>query len=405
MDIILYEDQAISGLFPITMARPAYDVRTGGLTLLEAVRLIFPKANVSSYTRKMVHDISLVPEFIHHQQSTKGFLFLNARLAPSLVSLHTIAEILHRSNEDFTLKVGDKVAGLFCGTLDKEIKDFAHHVTTTCAAVNVRHDLRGVLFENPEEVVFFNRDFLGENLLHMTKKAKSKKRGLYVGTGVVLPKEFSFDTSKGPIVLGDHVVIHPYAVLKGPLFIGESSIVKEFSVVGGSTIGPVCKVGGEIEDTVIDGYSNKQHTGGVENTYIGRWVNIGGGTFFSDLKNTYSTITIDGRDSGAQFLGAIMGDFSKTSINTSIFPGKIIGVAAHLYGTVTEDVPAFTSHVRPGVLYELPVGLAEKGQRAMTMRRGVKFTEEDTARLVHIFDKTALDRSAKNVSKFKISFI
>ena len=404
MDIILYEDQQIPSLFPITMTRPGYDVRTGGYTLLEAVKLTFPKASIFSYTRKLVHDISLVPEFSHEAKQSGGFLFLNARLAPSLKTLDDVSAILRRANEDCTFLVNGSVAGFFVGTLTEKMKDFTSYVSTHEAGA-VRHDLSAVLFKNPEEVIFFNRDFLGENLTLAAKNLRSKKRGLYAGKDVVFPKEFSYDVTKGPIVIGDHVVIHPFTVLKGPLFIGQSSIIKEFSVISGSTIGPVCKVGGEVEDTVIDGYSNKQHTGGVENSYIGRWVNIGGGTFFSDLKNTYSTITIGGRDSGAQFLGAIMGDFSKTSINTSIFPGKLIGVAAHLYGTVTEDVPAFTSHVRPGVMYELPVGLAEKGQKAMAMRRGVPFTEQDTARMVHVFDKTAAEREAKNVSKEKISFI
>ncbi len=403
MEIILYEDEAVSKLSPITLVRPAYDIRTGGFTLLEAIKHAFPKASVSSYTRKLVRDIAHVPEFVHNTQNTEGFLFLNARLAPSLSALVEISAIMKRTDEDFTLVAEGGVAGFFCGALDRSISDFDAHVRT-CASSSVHHPIPTMIFNNPEDVVFFNRDYLGDNLTLMTKKMRSKKRGFYIGKGVQLPKEYMLDTTHGPVVLGDHVVVHPYVVLRGPLFVGESSIVKEFSVVSDSTIGPVCKVGGEVEDTIMDGYSNKQHAGGIANSYIGRWVNIGGGTYTADLKNTYSHISIDGRDSGAQFLGSIFGDYSKTSINTSTFPGRVIGMCAHLYGLVAEDVPSFTSHVRTGILFELPVGLAEKGQKAMAMRRGAKFTEQDTARMVHVFDTTANDREAAKVSKEKISF-
>ena len=182
-------------------------------------------------------------------------------------------------------------------------------------------------------------------------------------------------------------------------------MVKEFTLIeGGTTIGPVCKVGGEITGSIIDGYSNKQHLGFLGDSYVGRWVNMGAGTSVSDLKNTYSHVSIQGRDSGAQFLGVIFGDFSKTAINTSIFCGKVVGLSAHLYGTVAEDVPSFTSHVRPGVLYELPIRLAEKGQDAMAMRRGVLWNDMDRARLEKLFETTAPDRTAKGVSTDKISF-
>lgn len=404
MDIILYEDEAIAGLAPMTLTRPAFNIRTGGYTLLEAVKIVFPKAEVFARSRAITHDICRIPQFAFGDKHSPRFLFLNARLAPSIAALNEVADIAHRSDEDFAIFAGEKIAG-FCTTklASEELADA--RLLVTRAKESVHHELAWKLFTHPEEIIFFNRDALGENLDIVTRRMRAKKRNFFIGKNVVLPEEFVVDTSKGAVVLGDHVIVHPYVVLRGPLFIGESSIVKEFSMIEGSTIGPVCKVGGEITGSVIDGYSNKQHAGSLGDSYVGRWVNIGGGTFVSDLKNTYSNITVGGRDSGTQFLGVIMGDFSKASINTSIFPGKVIGVSAHLYGTVAEDVPAFTSHVRAGVLFELPIRLAIKGQEAMAVRRGVEWNDMDVARMEKVFEMTAADREAKQVRKEKISFL
>ena len=404
MNIILYEDTAVLGLSPITLVRPAFDIRTAGYTLLETVKLTWAKADISAHSRKLVHETAHIPEFVLSPKDHGAVLFLNARLAPDLSALTELAGILRRSNEDCALYVNDAMVGFFTASLVTDTETI-ETLIERYAQASVRHDMLWPLFNHPEEVIFFNRDELGENLKIATKSMRSKKRGLYVGKGTVLPKQFAYDVTHGPIVIGEHVTIAPFVVLKGPLFIGESSIIKEFTVIeGGTTIGPVCKVGGEIAGSVIDGYSNKQHVGSLLDSYVGRWVNIAGGTFTADLKNTYSHVSIGGRDSGAQFLGSVFGDYAKTSINTCVFPGRLIGVCAHLYGTVAEDVPSFTSHVRSGVMYELPVGLAEKGQKAMAMRRGVLFTEADTARMVHVFDHTAKEREEANVSKEKISF-
>ncbi|MEI8130286.1 MAG: putative sugar nucleotidyl transferase [bacterium] len=404
MEIILYEDSEVSGLYPVTLTRPAFDIRTGGYTLLEAVNIVFPKALVFAHSRALVHDVSHVHQFSDSEKTTGGFLFLNARLAPSLTDLKLVANIVRDSKEVCFIDADGTVAGFFTETLTHKSVEIAqaleHH-----AKGGVRHNLNWKLLTHPEDIIFFNRDELADNLRIATEKMRAKKRGLYLGVGVKLPKECVYDTSKGPIVIGDHVMVAPFTVLKGPLMIGQSSIIKEFTVIEGcTTIGPVCKVGGEVSGSVMDGYSNKQHTGCLFDSYIGRWVNLGGGTFTADLKNTYSTITIQGRDSGSQFLGSVFGDFSKTSINTSIFPGRVIGVCAHLYDTVAEDVPSFTSHVRPGMLYELPLRLAQKGQEAMAVRRGVLWNDMDTARLEKLFEMTAPDREAQKVSKEKISF-
>src|SRR3989344_2979559 len=214
-----------------------------------------------------------------------------------------------------------------------------------------------------------------------------KYEGVVLGKNVKTEPNVFFDTEHGPIVVGDESVIKSGAILRGPLLIGKN-----------------CKIGGEVEHSIFENYSNKQHYGTIGHSYIGSWVNIGAGTSISNLKNTYSSIKIAGVDTGEQFLGCIIGDYVKTAINTSIFCGKVIGVSSHLYGTVTEDVPAFTSHVRAGVMYELPLEIAEKIQKAMMKRRGVEFTEKDHQTFGDLFNKTASEREKVGVKKEKLSF-
>lgn len=227
-----------------------------------------------------------------------------------------------------------------------------------------------------------------ENYLIDFKKGKKQiKKGVFVGKNVTIEPYVFFDSSKGMIIIGDKTQIKGGAVLRGPLLIGEN-----------------CKIGGEIQHSIFENFSNKQHYGYVGYSYIGSWVNIGGGTSIATLKNSYNSVKMGGIDTGAQFLGAILGDYVKTAINTSIFCGKIIGESAHLYGMVTEDVPAFTSHVSAGVMYELPLEIAEKIQKAMMKRRGLNFLAKDHKNFEKLFSETASGRKKAKVKKSKLKF-
>jgi UDP-N-acetylglucosamine diphosphorylase / glucose-1-phosphate thymidylyltransferase / UDP-N-acetylgalactosamine diphosphorylase / glucosamine-1-phosphate N-acetyltransferase / galactosamine-1-phosphate N-acetyltransferase len=372
MQVIFYEDNLVSGLFPVTLARPAFDIRSGGYTLFEAIKHIFSNATFYGKVREGVKDVSGISDFNSISDTSGPYLVLNARLAPSLSFLKDVFEMIGRGSAEHTFLVKGEVAGVFAHKIsDEQIKNLSNFT------VGEKHEIIGSIFSHPEDMVFFNRENLGTNLQIASKSMRSKKRGLSIAS---------------------------FSVLKGPLFIGDNSFVKEFSVLENSTIGPVCKVGGEIEASIIDAYSNKQHTGSLGDSYIGRWVNIGGGTTVSNLKNTYSTISVGGRDTFSQFLGTIVGDYAKIGSNTSIFPGKVVGVSSHVYSTVIEDVPSFSSYVRAGVFFELPVVMAEKIQKAMSTRRMINYTDKDTELFNKMFEETKEERNNKNVSKAKLTF-
>ena len=181
--------------------------------------------------------------------------------------------------------------------------------------------------------------------------------------------------------------------------IGKSSKILEHTVIKDRVvIGDVCKIRGEVTEALIMDYSNKQHYGFLGNAFVGEWVNLGAGTCNSDLKNTYGEIRVKKRDSkintGEQFLGCVIADYSKSAINTSIFTGKTIGVSSYLYGFVDEDVPSFVSYMKylSCGSFTFKVEKAIETQRRMFSRRGRDQTQQDEQLLQYVFDVTKAER-------------
>ena len=245
---------------------------------------------------------------------------------------------------------------------------------------------------------------LEQELVVSIKGKKKYKTGVYLGKNIKIEPNVFFDVSDGKILIDDNTKIKAGSILRGPLVIGKNCVINSQAEISCSKIGDVCKIGGEVTNCVIENYTNKAHYGFLGHSYVGSWVNIGGGTSISNMKNTYTNIKVGEIDTASQFFGCILGDGVKTSINTSVFCGKIIGESAHLYGTVTEDVPAFTSHISPGNFYELPLDLAIKIQKAMMKRRNMEFTEKDQKNFEKLFKDTEADRKKIKVKKGKLLF-
>jgi glucose-1-phosphate thymidylyltransferase len=153
-------------------------------------------------------------------------------------------------------------------------------------------------------------------------------------------------------------------------------LIEHASIKDGVSIGHTTKIGGEVEASVIEPYTNKQHHGFLGHSYLGSWINLGAGTCNSDLKNTYGKVNMDYAGqrvaTGMQFVGCMMGDYSKTAINTGIFTGKTVGVCSMLYGFVTANVPSFVNYARLfGQVTELPPEVMIATQERMFRRRNV----------------------------------
>lgn len=159
---------------------------------------------------------------------------------------------------------------------------------------------------------------------------------IYVGAGSRLMPCVVLDADDGPIYIGDNVTIRPNATITGPCYIGENCTIQAgANIREGTSIGMWSKIGGEVEGSIIHGYSNKQHDGFLGHSYVGEWVNLGADTVTSDLKNTYGSIRvpINGTsvDSGEMFVGSIIGDHTKTGINVALPTGCVIGFATNVF--------------------------------------------------------------------------
>ena len=194
------------------------------------------------------------------------------------------------------------------------------------------------------------------------KKNVLIEKGAEVEAGCVL------DARQGPIYIGKGTIIKPLSYLRGPL-----------------SIGPECRIGGEVMHSIFHGYSNKAHYGFIGHSYIGEWVNLGAGTTNSNLKNNYGSVKVGGVDTGQTFMGCFIGDFVKTGIGTLITTGAVIGVGANVFGggVTPKEVPAFSWG---GEKYELEKFLA--GAKAMMKRRKQKLTAGQEQRIKQFY-KTA----------------
>jgi UDP-N-acetylglucosamine diphosphorylase/glucosamine-1-phosphate N-acetyltransferase len=233
---------------------------------------------------------------------------------------------------------------------------------------------------------------------------------VHVGKDSVIEAFVTLDTRNGPIYIGKGCCVHSGSRITGPAYIGDKTVIASGLVREGCSIGPVCRVGGELEKTVFQGYSNKYHNGFIGHAYIGEWVNIGAGTNNSDLKNTYGNVQVAtaGKkvDTGFAKVGCFIGDHVKTSIGTLVSTGKKIGVASHVHGFVADDVPSFTIwakslNAKPA---ELKLESAIKTQKRVFERRGVKQTKEDVALLRKLFEMTAAERKRTGVVKGEFAF-
>ncbi|MFQ5584711.1 MAG: hypothetical protein ACE5GL_09785, partial [Calditrichia bacterium] len=191
------------------------------------------------------------------------------------------------------------------------------------------------------------------------------------------------DAENGPVWIDEDAVIMANAVLEGPIYIGKKSRIKiGAKLYENTTIGPVCKIGGEVEGSIIQGYSNKQHDGFLGHAYLGSWVNLGADTNNSDLKNNYGMIRVllNGKpvNSGKRFLGLMMGDHSKTAINTMFNTGTIVGVNCNIFGAgmPPKFVPSFSWGGAEGIA-DFILDKAMHIAKNVMARRNVEFTHRD----------------------------
>jgi len=225
------------------------------------------------------------------------------------------------------------------------IKDQVDSVEASIETWNYTWDL---VLSNPDTLV---DDFRScgdqgiEGIVEEPNAIRGSQKDVFIGPGALVHPMVVIDAENGPVYIDQGAEIHPFSRIEGPCYIGKKSILLGAKCREGNSIGDVCRVGGEVEEAIIHGYSNKYHDGFLGHAYVGEWVNLGALTTNSDLKNDYTnvTVTLDGHtpiDTGSKKVGALIGDHTKTSIGTLMNTGANVGAMA-LIAASGKPLPKF----------------------------------------------------------------
>lgn len=386
MNVLLFEDEFVSRLYPITTGRPAFSISCASFRLLDWIEAIFADqacVSVRPHLQAMLQADHR--ELCRSLQPTETWtLCLNARLVPGRANLEKVLQLAANPAPLVVNHGSQAIAAAIlptanlgrssladCGQVNSALQQFARNQT----ALPIQLEL----FDFPHDVIRFNQKIFDENLAFRLSGDRYREiaDGVFVSGSVTISDFVVTNTKAGPILIEDDTAIGPFCFLRGPIHLGPRTRVNEHSAIKDYvSIGHTTKIGGEVESSVIESFSNKQHHGFLGHSYLGSWINLGAGTCNSDLKNTYGEVKMDyGGErvsSGMQFVGCIIGDYSKSAINTSIFTGKTIGVCSMVYGFVTTNVPSFTNYARSfGQVTEMSPAVMEATQKRMFARRNV----------------------------------
>ncbi|MBN1293356.1 MAG: glucose-1-phosphate thymidylyltransferase [Candidatus Latescibacteria bacterium] len=407
MKIVLFEDNQCFNLRPAGLFRPLFDLYAGSWTLYKLVKLLdYPI------------DVIIREHFLFEDQGhswlksplQEPHLFLNSSIEPDVNYLTEFGNI-SKSADPFITTSGNRVAA----ALVPSGREFPQSVTSNdIGSILLEMDLPLIhhkfkTIDWPHEIVESHLRLFDSSLEKILSCGNfdRKKKDVYIGENVELDSSTKFDTSEGPVVLENGVKVKPFTFFEGPVYIGPNTrIIEHASIKDKTSIGEMCKIGGEIEMSVVEPHSNKQHHGFLGHSWVGRWVNLGAGTTTSDLKNTYGKVRVvyGGKrvGTGMQFLGSIIGDFTKTAINSSLFTGKMIGVCSMIYGMVTTNVPSFSNYARTfGQVTEISPEQVVTTQRRTFERRNIKQSQRDIE-LVHRVYK--LTRNERGIGAEQITF-
>lgn len=410
--ILIFEDTGFRDLLPISYLRPVYELRSGILSLLSKIEYAFDESEIYLFCRKYLEEnyrekkknyrINLLPK-TGEVVLLNGRVLMNRKLQQEIGKLQ-VGEALMSSEDLIAAAIdADNIKNIF----DEEFLphfDNAKFKFKTIEAEIIKHpwDLiinNGKEIENDFKLIQKRAKKVRATVHPKFKKVElQNKKLIHIDKGVKIEPFVFVDASEGPVFIDENVHIMSNSVIKGPVFIGRNSIIKANSTIYQATsIGQYSKVGGEVIESIIHSYSNKQHGGFLGHSYLGSWVNLGAGTNNSDLKNNYGNITVTLKnkkvDTGLRFLGLIMGDHSKSAIGTKFNTGTICGVMCNVfgYGFPPKFIPSFTW----GCINEMTTFDIDKSieiARIVTARRNIEFTESDEKLLRQVFELSKEER-------------
>jgi UDP-N-acetylglucosamine diphosphorylase/glucosamine-1-phosphate N-acetyltransferase len=405
--ILLYENEQIRNLYPFSILHCGWELRCGCFRLFEKVQQQFPEAKLHFYGRK-AHLDSFLARFQKKNENIgrQNLLIINSAVLPETKLWKSMqARYIEQkeSNPETKSALFTKDGFPFAIYLPKEeiinplesdkpfLIEMLERFYDVFPKIEVEEAriinyLWDAIYENgraiDDDALFFtnfaNLEELKSKGVFLVQKDKIKiSKSAQIAPLVVL------DASGGHIVIDDNAKIMAHCTIVGPCYIGKNSIIKAGAKIYEKTsIGETCKVGGEVENSIVHAYSNKQHEGFLGHSYICEWVNLGADTNTSDLKNTYSNIKVwlEGReiDTRKMFLGLLCGDHTKSAINTSFTTGTVAGICGILVhdGFLPNSIPSFAwTGRRNSPIYKLSKAL--EVARIVMQRRNKTLTAQE----------------------------
>ena len=383
MNYILFDGPARTALLPFTYTRPVADIRIGILTIREKWEK-YLGSTTTTLTEEYLSDKYPMVELEEN-------VMINASYLPN----ENLVEIISNLKTNQAVFKDDAVIAFFTNDSQEEV-DFDQYeiidFTGDCLTV-----------EHTWDIFAKNDAAIREDFALLTEGRSSQpipKSVNVISPSTIFVEEgakmefVTLNASTGPIYIGRNAEIMEGSVIRGPFALCEEAQVKlATKVYGATTVGPHCRIGGEINNSVLFGYSNKGHDGFLGNSVLGEWCNIGADSNNSNLKNNYEEVklwsfeTESFAKTGLQFCGLMMGDHSKCGINTMFNTGTVVGVSANIFGSgfPRNFVPSFSWGGASGFVTYLTNKAFEVAKIAMGRRQAV-FTDQDKAILEHVFE-------------------
>ena len=391
MNYILFDSDVRKSLLPFTYTRPVADIRIGILTIREKWEKFLGFTTTSITEEYLENKYPMV-------ELDKNIL-INASFLPTK---NLVKQVSNLSNNQAIFK-DDQVIAFFTSDTQEHV-DFDSYEQLEFKEEVLQIKNTWDIFSLNDKAINADFDLLTEgrtsqpipNGVHTIQE-----ENIFIEKGATVSYS-SLNASKGPIYIGKDSEIMEGSLVRGPFALGENSILKMGTKVYGATsVGPFCKVGGEVNNSVLFGYSNKGHEGFLGNSVLGEWCNIGADSNTSNLKNNYAEVKLWNyqeerfTNTGLQFCGLMMGDHSKCGINTMFNTGTVIGVSANVFGSgfPRNFVSSFSWGGAAGFTTYQIKKVFEVAKVVMK-RRGIELTETDKKILLHVFDETSKNRTS-----------
>jgi UDP-N-acetylglucosamine diphosphorylase/glucosamine-1-phosphate N-acetyltransferase len=410
MHVVIFEGSQWATFAPLCLNRPVFMLSTGMSTLLDkqirylgATRLTFwvrPELVDFCKTRVLPH--LKIPTRINEPLDDEPALLVSGR------TLHF--RKFEPPAGECVVADENKVREAYCKRPGLSMDDALNRSPRWLELLELpRMEAQSRMAESLSDLISWNEESLIEDALQLLKGVKRpivagpfytvNDDDIWLGNEVKISPGCVLDASQGPVVLAEGVSIGANSVIQGPVYIGPHSQVRPLSIVkDATTIGRLCKIGGEVVNTIMLGHSNKAHDGFLGHSYIGKWVNLGAGTNTANLKSTYGEVSIQYSErevpTGRQFFGSVVGDHVKTSIGTRLMPGTYLGFCVALLGSSVPPrfMPSFSFWTDKGIVpYE--VDKAKLVMKAVYARRDIRWTDADDRMVAQVL------RTAPQVEK------